>query len=733
MQSFLKNSTIQTIILVAILVLFTTGIAYLAVILPFSSILNGSPLKIGNVAGQDIVAPSAFTFESKIETETRRENAYNEVAPIYSSPDTRIARAQSERLRSALSWITAVRADEYASEQQKLADLDSMEHIKLEKETALSILALNNSRWQAVQSEAVIVLEQVMRRTIRNEQLADTRRSVPTLISLSFPEDQAEIVAELVSGFVVPNSVLLVEQTEAARIAARDAVEPVYRSYMAGETIVQRGQVIDAVAFEALEAYGLTEPGVIWQDMAGAAALVLIVIVFLVFYHYRAITTREFQFSLRGLTLTCSLFLAFLIGARLIIPNHTVIPYLYPMAAYSLVISTLFGIRQALITTLPLVVLSTYELPFSLEFTLYYLISSMFGVLSLYHGKRISSFFWTGLVIAASGLLVILAHRLPRPETDWLGIATLAGASLVNGIASVSAALILQHFLAQILGKVTALQLYELSRPDHPLLKLLLQKAPGTYQHSLQVANLVEQAAERIGADTLLVRVGALYHDIGKIENPSYFIENQMLGSKNPHDELEPEISAAIIIGHVYDGLSLAKRYRLPARIRDFISEHHGASVTRYQYNKALNAAGGDESMVNIEEYTYPGLRPQSVETGLLMLADITDARMRAEQPHNEEELRELIRSNIEHHLAAGSLQDCDLTLNDLKKVENSFVESLRGFYHPRIQYPAQEPKEIPAGEMREEIEAPTDSGANTLPDGERPALPAPNDMQTIM
>lgn len=731
MQATSNNSGSHTFSILAVLLILTAGLAYVAVILPFSSALDGSPIKVGNVAGQDIVAPSVLSFESKLQTEARREMAYLDVSPIYSTPDTSVARQQAERLRSALSWITAVRSDQFANEQQKLTDLKVMEFIHLNDETALSILGLNSSRWQAVQAEAVLVLEQVMRKNIRDDQLVDTRRTVPTLISLSLPKDQAEIVSELVVSFVAPNSFLNNEQTEAARIAARDAVEPVMHSYKAGETIIQRGQVIDPSVLEALDAYGLTNPGVVWQDMAGAAALVLIIMAFLVLYLSRMVSNRELNLSFRSLVLTCVLFLVFLFGARLIIPNHTVLPYLYPLAAYSLLISTLFGVRQALITSLPLVVLSTYGLPFSLEFTLYFLLSSMFGVLSLYHGKRISAFFWTGIVIAASGFIVIVAYRLPRPDTDWLGIATLAGASLANGIASVSVALILQHFLAQILGKVTALQLYELSRPDHPLLKQLLQLAPGTYQHSLQVANLVDHAAERIGADALLARVGALYHDIGKIENPAYFIENQILGSKNPHDNLEPEVSSAVIISHVYDGLSLAKRYRLPVRLRDFITQHHGASITRYQYNKAVNAAGGDESLVNTEQYTYPGPHPQSRETALLMLADTTEARMRAEQPKDEDELRYLIKNVIDHRISSGALQDCDITLSDLKKVEISFVETLRGYYHPRLQYPVQEPKEIPTQVPRKDKENQADIENGPFREAEKPALPAPQDLQT--
>jgi putative nucleotidyltransferase with HDIG domain len=246
----------------------------------------------------------------------------------------------------------------------------------------------------------------------------------------------------------------------------------------------------------------------------------------------------------------------------------------------------------------------------------------------------------------------------------------------------------LQYFLAQMLGMTTALQLIELSRPDQPLLQLLLHTAPGTYQHSLQIANLVEQAAERIGADPLLTRVGALYHDVGKIVNSVFFIENQFPGEVDSHDNLDPAVSAAMIISHIPEGLNLARKYHLPRRIQDFISEHHGTMLTRYQYKRAVEVAGGDESCVDKEKFRYPGPPPQSRETALIMLADGCEARVRAEHPRDEAELRALIKSTIEHRVAIGALNDTNLTLHDLDVIEDSFTTTLRGIYHPRIQYP---------------------------------------------
>jgi putative nucleotidyltransferase with HDIG domain len=329
-----------------------------------------------------------------------------------------------------------------------------------------------------------------------------------------------------------------------------------------------------------------------------------------------------------------------------------------------------------------------YELPMALDLTVFNLLSGFFGVMALRNAQRIMSFFRAGAAVALSGAVVIFLFRFTDPTSDWQGLITLTIAALMGGIASGVTSLVLQFFIAQFLGFTTPLQLIELSRPDHKLLQYLLRRAPGTYQHSLQVSNLAEQAAERIGADALLTRVGALYHDVGKALNPFFFIENQPPSEVNPHNDLDPLVSSATVIRHVSDGLELARNYRLPWRLRDFISEHHGTMITRYQYTKAVDAAGGDTNQVDIEKYRYPGPRPQSRETALLMLADGCEARVRAERPHDETELRRIVQSVVDDRVKIGELHDTTLTLRELDAIVDSFVGTLRGVFHPRIEYP---------------------------------------------
>jgi putative nucleotidyltransferase with HDIG domain len=336
-------------------------------------------------------------------------------------------------------------------------------------------------------------------------------------------------------------------------------------------------------------------------------------------------------------------------------------------------------------------VLSAYGLQNGLELTLFYVFTSLFSILILGQAKRIFHFIWSGLIIGFAGSAIILAYRLPNAVTDWFGILTLVAASFFCGLASSSVALLLHTVISNLLGLTGPLKLFDVSRPDHRLLQILLQQAPGTYQHSLIVANLAEQAAENICADPLLARVGALYHDIGKTPKPAYFIENQIPGQKNPHESLKPEESAKIIINHVAEGVKMAKKYHLPSRIVSMIQEHHGTLITRFQYGRALEQT----KKIDPAKFKYPGPTPSSREAGILMLADNVEAKARAEVPKNESELKDLVSKAIEYCQKEGQLDNSNLTLNNLIRISESFVSTLKNSYHPRLQYPDLEAKEL--------------------------------------
>ena len=680
-RRIIKPGNIKILILVISVVL-----AFFMLILPDTFRQSSFPMQIGDVAATDILAPYSLSFESEVLTTQARQEAVNAVERIYLPTDPSIGRRQVERLRTILYYLTTVRQDNFATQDQKIADIQAVEDLNLSEESIVWILQVGDTRWSAIKDESTSVLEQIMRNTLREGDIFAAKRNIPSLIDFDFTEDQANIVVDLVEPFIVPNSLFSEELTEAAIEEARQSVEPVTRSFVSGETLVRVGQIIREADWEALQRFGLIQQGNRIQDTLGAGSFTLLIGVLILLY-FKFKEGKE-PLPIMAYLLISVTFLLFLVIARFFILDRTILPYIYPLAAFGLTLSIIFNVEVAMILSLVLGSMTAYGLPNGFDLTIFYVIPAFIGLLVLGKARRIGSFFIAGLAIGLAGVGIILGYRLPDAVTDWVGIATLTGASFVNGIAAASLTLLLQYVFSQTLGTTTSLQLLDTSRPDHPLLQLMLRNAPGSYQHSLQVANLAEQAAEAIGADSLLVRVGAIYHDCGKANNPAFFIENQIQNEINPHDDIDPFLSAQTIITHVTDGVKLAKKHRLPSRIIDFIKEHHGTMHTHYQYTQALKIAD-DPDDVDIALFSYPGPRPQSRETALLMLADGTEARARAEKPKDEEELRAVIEAVVNFYEQNHQLDDTDLTLRDLQIIRDSFYHTLKGSFHPRVKYPA--------------------------------------------
>ncbi|NWF63172.1 MAG: HDIG domain-containing protein [Chloroflexi bacterium] len=640
----------------------------------------------GDVAQATIQSPRDIEYVSDIRTEEARIAAESAVEPAYSLPDPTIARGQIERLRTSLQNITSIRSNPELITEERRQNLLALSDLRLKPETVDFLLTISDTRWDAVQTEAVRVLEQVMRRAIYEDRLESAQAGISSSVSFTFNEEQSALVTELVTPFVVPNSFFSQELTDAAKKAAREGVQPIVQTYKAGETIVPAGEIITPADMEAFRQLGLIRPGQRWEDLASAASVVLIFAAFVPLYFYRRPRAIHLN-DPKNLLIISLIFIIFLGGARLFV-GRTLAPYGYPIQAAAILLASLYSFEVGLVIAIPLSIFAAFGLPNSSDLIPYYLFSSLMGVLALGPARRFWGFLLAGIAVSLTGAATLLAFRIPIITLDWVGILQFIGVFAFAGFSSASIALLLQFMLAQLLGLTTALQLLDISRPDFPLLQFFLRSAPGTYQHSLQVANLAEQAAEKISADPLLTRVGALFHDIGKALNPNFFIENQVQGSINAHKEANPEEVAATIIRHVTDGVQLAKKHRLPRRLRDFILEHHGTLITNYQYNQAMEAAGGDVNKVDIEKFRYPGPRPASRETALLMLADATEARARAERPATDDDIRALVTSVIQTVQKHNQLDDTLLTLRDLRLITESFVTTLRGTYHPRIQYP---------------------------------------------
>lgn len=363
-----KGNALRRSIFQLLLLLLAAGASFSALFYLNLSPEPATDLEAGEVSGQDILAPRPLTFESQVLTEERRTTAVQDVSPRYTPADTNIARQQLERLRLALAYITSVRSDQFASTEQKLADLAALQDIQISQESALGILDLSETRWQTIQQEAIVVLEQVMRNPIRDNQVESYKASTINMVSLALPVDQARIAAEIAAAFITPNSFYSESLTDAAKQIAYENIPPVSVTYIPGETIVRRGEVVSAVEIEALQEFGLAEADITWQDYASSGYLVVLAASLAIVYFRRKPDIAE---DSRALSLITLLFLIFLGGARLMLPLHPLAPYLFPAAAFALIVAGLVGAETALVLVIPLIILITYGHNNALELTLY--------------------------------------------------------------------------------------------------------------------------------------------------------------------------------------------------------------------------------------------------------------------------------------------------------------------------------------------------------------------------
>jgi len=658
---------------------------------------NTVNLKRGDVAPNDILAPHQIVYTSEFETEAARERARNSVSRVYSFPNRQVARQQDERLRKIFDYMDTVKADPYGSQAEKFEWIDAIPDLTLSDTVIDDILIMNDEAWAETRQEALAILDEAMSAEIREAQVLATRRQLPTKVALDTPETQSNVIVAIVEDLIVPNTFPDDARTEAERQAAADAVEPVVVTIEANELIISAGQRVGPKALEALAAAELEEPKFSWvDDLIAPAVLVLLTTIVISFYLIQF--TPRILIDTKRLVLLVLLVLIFISIAKFMISTNPIVAYLYPIAAFAMIIAIIIDAPLAFISTTMLAFLSGYiDAGHTAGLVIYLILGGWTGILALGRGQRVSVLLRAGVYVAIVNSGLILIFNLPQDTAlDTTNVALLIAEGFLNGVLlSAGLAFFGLFVIGYLFGITTFIQLSELERPTQPLLRTLLLKAPGTYHHSLMVGNLAQQAAERIGADSLLVRVMALYHDIGKMQRPYFFIENQPDGMSNVHEKLDPQVSAQIIINHVIDGLELARKYRLPQTIRDGIAQHQGTGLVRFFYYQALEAAK-EKGRETIDEanFRYPGPKPQTKETGILMLADVSETTVRALKPHSAEEIDEIVRKSFTHNLESGQLDECDLTIADLRKIRRAFVEILQGIHHPRIKYPEEQVKD---------------------------------------
>ncbi len=683
----------------AFVLLSTLIVAFDSIVQTENSVAS---LQVGSVVSEDIRAPLSITYVSDVLTDRQRQAAIDSVSPVYDPPDPNVARQQITLLQQILDFIDNVRHDSFATPQQKISDISTITALQLQPSIIASIVQMDDDTWRSATGEATNVLERVMRELIRESDLSPMRDQLPSQVALRFDANTVAVIVALVQDLLRANRFQNPAATDLAQQTAANNVAPESRSFERGQLVVRAGTRLDDVDYEALGKLGLLEsPDRRFQDVAQAflASLLVMVVIGL----YLARFPDKYYSQARFLAGLAGIFLFTLAAARLLGGQY----YIYPAAAMALTLVILTRSEVAIISAIGLGLLVGIMANNSLEIGMMVIVGSIVGALILRRSERLNSYFLAGLVIALVNVVIVTIFNLELLNSDeGAALGTLILFAVINGVISAMAALAAMYVITVLFNLPTSLKLVELSQPNQPLLQRLLREAPGTYQHSLQVANLSEQAGNAVGADADLMRVAALYHDIGKMLNPAFFVENQA-DNVNPHDLLnDPYRSADIIISHVTDGEKLARQNHLPARLRDFILEHHGTTLVGYFYTRAVEQTD-DEEAVDIEQFTYPGPKPQTRETAILMLADSCESTVRARKPSNRAEIVDIVDSIIENRMRDGQLDESNLTLKDISTTRDIFIEMLQAVFHPRINYPTLPAPRRQTAELVPEVAAP--------------------------
>ncbi len=652
---------------------------------------SGITLQPGQIADRTIKAPYTATFESRLLTQQARQEAYDDARNIVLVRDPAVEAAQLEALNRLLTQLDAIRAqrgtDLAAATQQAQSALEG-----LGAEDAQLLVSLSDASWGRIEGEARRLLASVLSGEVRSDNVAQIKEQLPDRVSIELNPVERRLVVVLVRSFIRPNVRVDEQATRAAREAAAAAVSPVMVTVQAGQVIVRDGDPVTPEALEKLEYFGLLSPRQSWPEFLGLLGVLALWAGGFALALYRSVQhTRQ----PRQLFLIVGLVLLTLAAGRLLvtIPEFR---YSFPVAGTVMLFAVLLDLRTALLASWFLALALGILDGFSLLTTLVAGFGSLAGAVVVWRAERTVTFLWAGIAVAAATAATALAALLAlgRQVVDWNLAGNVLLQSGINGVLSASLCFLSFSLLGRLLGITTHLQLLELAHPTQPLLSRLAREAPGTYHHSLVVGNLAEAAAEVVGADPLLTRVGVLYHDIGKVLHPELYVENQA-NRINIHDSLDPLTSARLIEEHVTEGVKLAKRARLPKPIVDIIQQHHGTTLIKYFYAKAKEAG----LAVDEQAFRYPGPRPQSKEAAVVMLADSVEAAVRAAaqsgklyepgDPHSvSKRLAEIVDRVIRERLEDGQLDDADLTFRQITEIRRVFLTMLEGVYHPRVEYP---------------------------------------------
>lgn len=513
-------------------------------------------------------------------------------------------------------------------------------------------------------------------------------------LSRTLNENLSRLGIELYNKVIAPNYIFNEERRQARLDEAISNISLTKGAMAQGQVIIRRGDMVNeqtANILESLDAARALNASELERWLRFSGGVVLVIVISLVFYMYlylyrRKISTDNVLFFLVFLTL--GLISA---GTAFVLYFDVAHPFIIPVAIAPIILTIIFDSRVGIIASVTLASLIGLVHGYNFEFTIATISACSMGVFSVRDVKDRSQFFFTTPgVVFLTYIITMGAFSLAKME-GWDVVIDNLMYIAINSVFILFTYPIILLF-EKLFGVTTDFTLLELGDTNQPLLKELMNKAPGTFHHSLQVANLSEAAASAVGANSLLNRVGALYHDIGKMIKPDYFVENQSSGI-NEHDKLKPQMSAMVIKAHVSEGVKMAEEHGLPKTLIDFIETHHGTSVIRYFYEKAKEDENLKE-MLDEEQFKYEGPLPNTKETGILLLADGIEAASKAMKNPTYSKLENLVNRMVDDRVAEGQLSHCPLTFRDLQIIKETFLNILVGIYHSRIEYPEDQKRE---------------------------------------
>ena len=511
-------------------------------------------------------------------------------------------------------------------------------------------------------------------------------------------KEPTQVVLKIADRLTRPNLTFNKDETEDRKAQARESVTPVYFQVKRGEMILRAG---DRVREDhLLKINTLREAQKKGQVLSVIIGLLILTVVVLVsFYQFSTKNIRKFVLSQKDLLLvsttllgTIGLFRLFQLltdilgGQFLSIPSSSY-QFLFPIATGAMLIRIVLNSEVAVVYSLLASYFSSVLMGNQLFLLIFALTGSIVGAHRVAQCEQRNVIVKAGLIVGGVNVLTILAYHLMSGTTSPMILLSDLVMGFIGGILASVLVLGITPIVESLFRYTTDIKLLELANMDNPLIKDLILQAPGTYHHSVIVGSLVEAAAKSVSANPLLSRVSAYYHDIGKLKKPLYFIENSG-SAENKHDNLTPKMSSLILLSHVKDGIELAREHRLGQRLAHIIQQHHGTSLISYFYKKAKDHENPEINPLKEEDFRYPGPKPQTKEAGLVMLADEVEAASRALSDPTPSRIKSLVQKIINSVFLDGQLEECELTLKDLHKIEDSFIRVLNGFFHQRVDYP---------------------------------------------